>query len=190
MPGARKCTRRSPLPGDAPSGFLKRGIVAVGTKKRYEESHDNVQAVAKRRMLPFKTHDDHDEALDVYIHSAYLGGCDKALVRYALYKVALVYEYLTRLPSVLPNAKKALKGFVRRVPDIARDLVPYEALWLAVHELVLGDATFVELITAAVLLLCCDGYSRGGELALVRKDNIAFPCSRSKRSNFIIRSGR
>ena len=53
----------------------------------------------------------------------------------------------------------------------------------------MGVATFVELITAAVLLLCCDGYFRGGELALVRRDNIAFPCSRSKRSNFIITIG-
>ena len=72
----------------------------MGTKRRYEESHDNVQAFAKRRKLPFRTHDDHDEVLDDYIHSAYLGGCDKALVRYALYGVAFVYEYFTRLPSV------------------------------------------------------------------------------------------
>eukprot|EP00959_Pyramimonas_sp_CCMP1952_P081374 1700220-Pyramimonas_sp.AAC.1 len=59
----------------------------------------------------------------------FLAGASAAVGRVALFGTAWALVFVARSPSVLPLAKKPLKGVASIRPDLMRDPPPVEAIW-------------------------------------------------------------
>ena len=94
-----------------------------------------------------------DQLFTDYIECLYFAGESPAAARYAIYGICFVMDITPRAPSVLPLAKRSLRGFLKKSPEGMRDPPPMEVMWLLCGWLLDACPGPVGCLAAAFVLL-------------------------------------
>jgi len=159
---ARRHRRQQQVQQDQRSGFLSRASVGVESAARYRKAVEDFRSWATEQRLRFDSIMDLDITLEKYFEFLYFDGCEPHEGRQTMYGEAYVRKISIRAGDVLPSAKQALRGWLKRAPERSKDPMPWLAVFPLVEELLnLGSTAALE--AAALLPMHFDAYLRPTE---------------------------
>ena len=147
---------------DQRPGFLRRSTVLPITQQRSQQAARAFE-VEQGRELKTMTAAELDTAMAVYLETLYLRGETVVVARYALFGTMHVLDMVSRNPSVMPLAKKSLKGYSRKAPEESRDPPCEEMVWLAAEFMLRSLPGTMGGQAALLTLTAFDGYLRPTE---------------------------
>ena len=166
---------------DRPS-YLQRRSVRSETRARYLAASSEVEVFAREQGLACGTAEEADKAIAPFLDCMFFEGDTVPAGRLALYGFAWSHALPTR-GAAFPKAKQALKGWRMICLLQSREPIPWAAV-LIVSGYFVNRGDKLCTLTAALYLLCFDGYFRPSEALELRREA---PCTPRGQWGVVVR---